>query len=1329
MPDTLELDSSWTVALSNIIYPFSFSLLGDSEEQESITIYRRYGKELLSVRIEIPDLSFASEEALEEAINAILLDAWKKELDREREEMRLEENKKRIYGNFRKRRAVETISEQLVKNGYFDLSKEISFNFMKFLGKQGIRLPPISPHAIDGIEMVRFTPNQDQIELIKQALDEFTNPPSANQNEEHSTVTPIEETIESTPQTHPEVEQKEKLPTAEYESFIQQLETEGYFDMPKDRAYKFIQYLNKEIKGAKLPVLSSVPESSVETVRLKPQTEQKDIIINAIKSFASTSPSEQKSENPLQEEVENYSSKTEEDNSKEDLEKTESLPTSDETPIPKSPVKDAPTEAPVVSEEKSDDIQQDTEKQKDKTPLDGKITPLSDTLTDEQKTLIDMAVRAATRSLTNSVGLAKQQSQLNKALNQKYWEDARYNYALIDEEVTDGVIPKRKIPATILKWVITQLKLLVGRRNEINKWIQECLDAKDSVSEAQKETVAAESRGDVTEARKAADRAKAAEQKVKGLANQVDEAVAGQKILSEEIVGKVEAELSKQDDETSSSKITTPDDEELSSHEKNENFEKQDKHGSEEPKEHSEDKQENAKEPSTHEEENIEEEAESINEVAEQPSEDKYEKDEEPSAPAEEEIADEEHEDEEPHGTSEDTQENAKEPSTHEEENNEEEAESNNEVAEEPSEDTQEKDEDPSTIVEAENIELHDQEVTEETSEEILENVQESTAHEDEKNIKPREEIEQEVTETPDETSEEILENVQESTTHEDEKNIEPREEIEQEVTEEHVESSKEKIQEFPGVINEDKEPWTPPLEEPVPHSRHNLEDNESHELPTINEEDAVEPWSPEKEGLGKPQESPAIINKEVARTPPEKVSNLPTIEEEPEQDEIQTEDLSSLPELPRPEMLIADPPERPSFWKSFFGDGGRHVEELPHQENEHQQTAPEDLNDSEPKKLHLAEYAYPPEYLKMLLSFSNIQLADPKYQWVSILYDKVHKRFHVFLQGNVQFIKLSRQLAYTLGFDSEKVHSGQVAKYMPDISGGVRQFLVYAPKLVENSIIGNVTAPLLRVVNVSGGPGESISEVYMTEHHHRLRLHDMRIFVKQVDLSMSLNNAIARHLEQSPAKYAYRKIEIRSVFLGKGRQEITHAAFTISFSNIQLADPKYQWVSILYDKVQHQNIFIFHSQRFGFDNRFRSCFTLLGKTFSSVEQFFIWQKARFFGDLEIAEEVLMLDNPITIRRIGKRIRGYNQIEWNSVRNKVMYTGLWAKFTQNMQLFNQLRATNDGLIAQASASELYWSNGVCPKSARLKDPSQWEGENYLRKLLMELRSEINSSIY
>ena len=76
-----------------------------------------------------------------------------------------------------------------------------------------------------------------------------------------------------------------------------------------------------------------------------------------------------------------------------------------------------------------------------------------------------------------------------------------------------------------------------------------------------------------------------------------------------------------------------------------------------------------------------------------------------------------------------------------------------------------------------------------------------------------------------------------------------------------------------------------------------------------------------------------------------------------------------------------------------------------------------------------------------------------------------------------------------------------------------------------------------------------------------------------------------------------------------------------------------------------------------------------------------------------------------------------------------MYTGLWAKFTQNTQLFNQLRATGNGLITHASDSNLYWSNGLSPKSFVLNDPSIWEGENKLGELLMELRTEINTSIF
>jgi len=84
LPDTLELDSTWTVALSNIIYPFSFSMLDEEEgEKSSIIIYRRYGNELRSILIGIPDIFYKDGDALMHAINSVLLDVWEKELHKQ----------------------------------------------------------------------------------------------------------------------------------------------------------------------------------------------------------------------------------------------------------------------------------------------------------------------------------------------------------------------------------------------------------------------------------------------------------------------------------------------------------------------------------------------------------------------------------------------------------------------------------------------------------------------------------------------------------------------------------------------------------------------------------------------------------------------------------------------------------------------------------------------------------------------------------------------------------------------------------------------------------------------------------------------------------------------------------------------------------------------------------------------------------------------------------------------------------------------------------------------------------------------------------------------
>jgi len=77
-----------------------------------------------------------------------------------------------------------------------------------------------------------------------------------------------------------------------------------------------------------------------------------------------------------------------------------------------------------------------------------------------------------------------------------------------------------------------------------------------------------------------------------------------------------------------------------------------------------------------------------------------------------------------------------------------------------------------------------------------------------------------------------------------------------------------------------------------------------------------------------------------------------------------------------------------------------------------------------------------------------------------------------------------------------------------------------------------------------------------------------------------------------------------------------------------------------------------------------------------------------------------------------------------------MYMGLWAKFTQNVQLFTQLRETGNALIAEATQVNKYWTAGIWSSDlARLSDPSSWDGDNKLGNLLMQLRKEINECIF
>ena len=61
----------------------------------------------------------------------------------------------------------------------------------------------------------------------------------------------------------------------------------------------------------------------------------------------------------------------------------------------------------------------------------------------------------------------------------------------------------------------------------------------------------------------------------------------------------------------------------------------------------------------------------------------------------------------------------------------------------------------------------------------------------------------------------------------------------------------------------------------------------------------------------------------------------------------------------------------------------------------------------------------------------------------------------------------------------------------------------------------------------------------------YALRVHDIKLYVKVVEVQPSLNMSIYKTLEKQPATYAVRRTEVKSCFLTAGRTELDHNIFS----------------------------------------------------------------------------------------------------------------------------------------------------------------------------------------
>lgn len=134
--------------------------------------------------------------------------------------------------------------------------------------------------------------------------------------------------------------------------------------------------------------------------------------------------------------------------------------------------------------------------------------------------------------------------------------------------------------------------------------------------------------------------------------------------------------------------------------------------------------------------------------------------------------------------------------------------------------------------------------------------------------------------------------------------------------------------------------------------------------------------------------------------------------------------------------------------------------------------------------------------------------------------------------------------------------------------------------------------------------------------------------------------------------------------------------------------------------------------------------FTADGREYHTAEQYMMAHKAMLFGDDKILEEIMSADNPAVYKKLGRKIRGFDEEVWEQHRTDIVIEGNMAKFSQNEQLKQFLLSTAPGVIVEASPYDSIWGIGIAADMPDARNPEKWRGSNLLGFCLMEVRERL-----
>jgi len=134
--------------------------------------------------------------------------------------------------------------------------------------------------------------------------------------------------------------------------------------------------------------------------------------------------------------------------------------------------------------------------------------------------------------------------------------------------------------------------------------------------------------------------------------------------------------------------------------------------------------------------------------------------------------------------------------------------------------------------------------------------------------------------------------------------------------------------------------------------------------------------------------------------------------------------------------------------------------------------------------------------------------------------------------------------------------------------------------------------------------------------------------------------------------------------------------------------------------------------------------FVVDGVRYATAEHWMMAEKARLFSDAEVCAEILTAIHPNDAKKLGRKVRNFDDVQWCAARWDIVVRGNAAKFSQHPELREFLLNTGDRILVEASPYDQIWGIGMAATDPHAEQPAHWRGLNLLGFALMAVREQL-----